>query len=84
MKTIRPLFILLSLTLSACGTANVARRDLNGGQVALSGGYMSSVRNARVLMAEECHGRFDVSDYLEHGMTFRCQQAQGLVTLAKR
>ena len=84
MKTIRPLFILLSLFSSACGTASVAQRDLNGGQIALTGGYMSSVRQARTLMAEECHGHFDVGDTLAHGLTFHCQEAQAVVTLAKR
>lgn len=73
MKTTISLAILLSLTLAACGTASVARRDSTGGQVALHGGYMHSVREARVLMAEACKGHFDVSEF-QHGLSFQCRE----------
>lgn len=87
MKTIQAVFAVASLTLTACGTATVAHRDTTGGQVALSGGYMSSVREARVLMAEDCHGLFDVSDF-QHGLNYHCQTRPAplptTVSLAKR
>jgi hypothetical protein len=82
MKTIHALSILLSLSLSACGTAAVARRDATGGQVALHGGYMRSVREARVLMAESCKGQFDVTEF-QHGLSFQCREST-LASLAQR
>jgi hypothetical protein len=64
----------LSLTLTACGTASLARRDASGGHVALAGGYMRAMSEARLLVAETCMGHFDVSEF-QHGLSFQCQNA---------
>jgi len=74
MKTIRPLLILLSLTFCACGTATVARRDANSGQVTFSGSYMAARSEAQLLVAEECQGQFDVTES-QHGLSYRCRRA---------
>jgi predicted small secreted protein len=86
MKKLTPVFVLLSLTLTACGTASVARRDLHGGEVALSGGYMKAMRDARLLMAEACAGHF-ASRELQGSVNFECGKPAKLahgVTVAQR
>jgi hypothetical protein len=85
VKTSHALFLVVSMILTACGTATVARRDATGGQIALSGGYMPAMRAARTLMAEDCHGAFDVSDF-QHGLHYRCQAKSRpmLVTMVNR
>jgi hypothetical protein len=74
MKTLlTTLFV--TLTLVGCsGSAQLLRKDTVGGSVALQGPFMPAMREARGLMAEHCHGRFEA---VEHGRSveFRCRDA---------
>ncbi|MCC7535110.1 MAG: hypothetical protein IT379_02785, partial [Deltaproteobacteria bacterium] len=50
----------LLLVLPACGSAQMMRRDVRGGRIELSGAYMESVRDARAMMRDHCHGAYGV------------------------
>jgi len=61
------------LTLSACSSsASLARRDTMGGRVQLDGAYMPAMADARMLMVERCHGRFEYVE-TERALEFRCK-----------
>jgi hypothetical protein len=68
MKTIQALFIVVSLTLSACGTgSSVARPDPTAGQLALSGGQVEAREQDT-----ECEPYFEASDF-QHGLSRHCR-----------
>jgi hypothetical protein len=78
---------LVMLTLSACSSsASLARRDTMGGRVQLAGAYMPAMADARMLMVDACHGRFEYVD-VGGAVEFRCNnrsvpQAAGSTELA--
>jgi hypothetical protein len=76
--------VVLMVALSACGGANLVRKDRVGGRVELTGAYMPAMADARLLMAEHCQGRFaavERSDEVE----FECRApAAGSDVLAAR
>lgn len=54
-------FALLMLPLvAACGSARIVHGHRHGGEVELTGAYMSGLPEARALMAEHCDGPFAV------------------------
>ena len=67
---------LIVLSLSACsGSAHLVRKDATGGHIALQGPYMPAMGDARMLMAENCQGRYEA---VEHGnsVEFNCVRAK--------
>jgi len=59
-------------TLTACSSsASLVRTDPIGGRVQLAGAYMPAMADARMLMAEQCHGRFEVAEH-RNTLEFRC------------
>ena len=80
MKTpMTAVLVMLTLALAVAGcssSAQLVRRDAAGGRVALQGAFMPAMGEARVLMAEHCHGRFEA---VEQGskVEFRCLNGAG-------
>lgn len=75
MKTsmIIALVSLTSLTMAACSNgASLVRKDTLGGQARLEGAYMPAMSEARMVMLEHCHGRFDYQELGEE-VAFRCR-----------
>ena len=52
--------LLSCLAAAGCGSAQLLRGDADGGEVMLTGSYISAVTEARAVMAEHCDGRFTV------------------------
>ena len=63
------------LTLSACSSsANLVRKDAGiGGRVQLAGAYMPAMSDARMVMLDACHGRFEFVE-LGDAVEFRCKR----------
>jgi hypothetical protein len=60
-------------TLSACSSsASLVRKDALGGRVQLAGAYVPAMGDARMLMVEHCHGRYDAMEVGE-AVEFRCR-----------
>ena len=67
--------LLVTLTLVGCSSsAQLVRKDTVGGRVALQGAFMPAMSEARVLMAEHCHGRFEAVERAQ-SVEFRCRDA---------
>lgn len=65
--------VFVTLTLVGCsGSAQLVRTDTAGGRAALQGPFMTAMGEARVLMAEHCHGRFQ-AEQQGRAVEFRCQ-----------
>lgn len=58
---------LACVLLGACGGAQFVKQDARSGRIHVDGGFMHSMRRARVLMVEHCHGRFEVTRYSQDG-----------------
>jgi hypothetical protein len=69
------------LTLSACSSATLVRKDRVGGRIVLDGAYMPAAADARLLMAEHCGGRVDIAE-IGNALEFRCRGAEGAEVLA--
>jgi len=63
-------------TLGCANGASFVRKDAVGGRLALHGGYMPAMADARLMMAEHCQGPVDA---LERGanVEFRCRGNAG-------
>jgi hypothetical protein len=78
MTKIASLVLILSTLSVGCGTASMVRPDARGGRIELDGGYMPSMSEARVLMAEHCGGRYDVHEEAAGGaVEFTCRRDIG-------
>lgn len=77
-KILITVFVMMTLTMAvgslvACSSsANLVRKDALGGRVQLQGAYMPAMGDARMLMAEHCHGRFEYEE-LGEAVEFRCK-----------
>ena len=63
--------VFVMLSLSACGSATLVRKDAGGGRVALQGAYMPAMADARQLIVEQCQGRYETMERVD-GVEFRC------------
>jgi len=75
--TATTLFVLLTLALGTVGcssSAQLVRGTTVGGQIALHGAYMPAMEDARMVMVEHCHGRFEAVEQGDH-VEFRCAGA---------
>jgi hypothetical protein len=76
-KILMTVLVMMSLTIAvgslvACSSsASLVRKDALGGRVQLQGAYMPAMGDARMLMVEHCHGRFEYEE-LGHAVEFRC------------
>jgi hypothetical protein len=71
--TILAVFALLTVSACAASGADLVRKDRAGGRVALQGGYMPAMADARQLMVDHCGGRFDMLE-LGDSVEFRCHR----------
>lgn len=73
MGKISAILVVLAVISTGCGAASMVRTDPHGGRIALDGAYMAAMGDARVLMAEHCHGRFEaVEDRTHDEVRFVC------------
>jgi hypothetical protein len=72
--------LFVMLTLAACSSsATLVRKDPTGGRVDLRGPYMPAMADARLLMVDHCHGRYDAVE-LGDSVDFRCRKSPAAAT----
>lgn len=70
------LLVLLTSTLFGCSSiAQLIRKDVTGGHIALQGPFMPAMSKARVMMAEHCGGRFEAIEQ-DESVVFHCRDIQ--------
>jgi hypothetical protein len=76
-KIVLTVFVTMTLTIAVGSEvarrsgASVVRTDAMGGRVQLVGAYMPAMADARVLMFELCHRRYEYVE-LDQAVEFRC------------
>ena len=64
MRTLKTTFaaLLLSLPLTACGSATMVQQDARSGKFVLNGSYGFAIGDARTQLIEHCNGRYESRD----------------------
>lgn len=73
-KAIGGVLVILAAISTGCASASVVRTETGrSGRVALEGPYMVAMGKARVAMAEECGGRFQIVEDSGSELHFVCR-----------